>query len=297
MSKRIFNKPALTVDQQISFLKNQKKLCIVDEDRARFILTYVGYYRLKIYMRSFESDTCFEGRRIFLDHCNFDDIVKLYNFDRDLRLLCFSAIERIEVSLRAHLVNLSASIGNPHFYSDVSVYENGKGYVTASQMAATDNHLSIKHYSREYCDPVIPPIWCLTEASTFGHLSKIYASLRKEYRKTIADSYGLDEQICVSWFKTLTTLRNICAHHERFWNAQLLVNTPKKAKRYASYLSKNDTPYARLCLLKILLDIVDPDHEWDLKLKLCIESRPSYAYLDNMGMPDDWQQTTLWDRV
>jgi hypothetical protein len=43
--------------------------------------------------------------KTFVAGATFADIVTLYNFDRELRVLCLDAIERIEVALRASIVN------------------------------------------------------------------------------------------------------------------------------------------------------------------------------------------------
>lgn len=44
----------------------------------------------------------------FKANSKFEDVVSLYNFDRELRILLFDVIEKIEISLRTKLIyNLS----------------------------------------------------------------------------------------------------------------------------------------------------------------------------------------------
>ena len=40
---------------------------------------------------------------LFKPNSKFEDVIALYNFDRELRILLFDAIEKIEISLRTKL--------------------------------------------------------------------------------------------------------------------------------------------------------------------------------------------------
>jgi len=206
MAKRKFTKRALSVSDLITFMEG-KGLTVADRTKAERCLTYLGYYRLKIYTRPFE-DTA----KKFRNGTTFDQIVEVYDFDRMLRLLCLDAIERIEVALRSHVINVMGAHGGPHFYYDEAFFESKDAVTSMRQLGERGKHLSITHYKAEYQEPHLPAIWCLTEASTFGQLSKLYADLERQYRKEIARGFGFDEKICVSWFKSIATLRNKCAH-------------------------------------------------------------------------------------
>ena len=76
-------------------------LTVHDQEAALHSLETVGYYRLLIYMRALQT----MPGKTFVAGTTFADIVTLYNFDRELRVLCLDAIERIEVALRASIVN------------------------------------------------------------------------------------------------------------------------------------------------------------------------------------------------
>ena len=290
MVKRKFTKPALLVSDLITFMEG-KGLTVADRTKAEKCLTYLGYYRLKIYTRPFE-DTA----KKFRNGTTFDQIVAVYEFDRMLRLLCLDAIERIEVALRSHVVNVMGAHGGPHFYYDEAFFERKDAVTSMRQLGERGNHLSITHYKAEYQEPHLPAIWCLTEASTFGQLSKLYADLKLQYRKEIAKGFGFDEIICVSWFKSIATLRNKCAHHGRLWNAEMRENAPMKAKAYASDLADNTRCYSRLVVLAALLVNIDPNggHGWTPQLVQLIDSRPASVRLDAMGFPNDWKTRNLW---
>ena len=96
-------KPHLSYERQINKLR--EKGCIIDDDSfCRDVLVNIGYYRLSAYFLPFKS---FDGT--YMDNLSFERVYRVYEFDRKLRNLLFSAIEVIEVSLRTRLA---------HFHSE-----------------------------------------------------------------------------------------------------------------------------------------------------------------------------------
>lgn len=54
---------------------------------------------------------------------------------------------------------------------------------------------------------------------TFGELSTWYDKFfRSPIRKRISLFYGLQPEVLTSWLRVLSSIRNICAHHDRLWN-------------------------------------------------------------------------------
>ncbi len=93
----IYSKSPETTVQHISKLKS-RGLLISDEEKAESFLTYIGYYRLSAYTLPFETSSAGGVRTHQLKTgTTFEDIIKLYYFDRHLRLLFLDAIEKIEV--------------------------------------------------------------------------------------------------------------------------------------------------------------------------------------------------------
>jgi hypothetical protein len=95
-----YTKPAKTPEDLLAHLE-ARGLRVKDRAAALSTLRSVGYYRLLIYMRALQS----QPSKAFAPGTSFENVVALYNFDRELRLLCLDAIERIEVALRASIVN------------------------------------------------------------------------------------------------------------------------------------------------------------------------------------------------
>ena len=101
-----FTKPAISIDQQIELLLN-RHLKIQSPDRAKKYLEVISFFRLSAYMRPFQRPTAEQKiEHQFKEQVEFKQIVDLYAFDRELRLLIMDAIERVEVAVRATLNNV-----------------------------------------------------------------------------------------------------------------------------------------------------------------------------------------------
>jgi abortive infection bacteriophage resistance protein len=95
--KRPFPKVATTYEEQVALLQ-QRGMVVDDPALARFYLQHINYYRLGAYWLPFEAD---HAAHRFEPDARFADVLNLYIFDRELRLLILDAIERLEVSIRS----------------------------------------------------------------------------------------------------------------------------------------------------------------------------------------------------
>jgi abortive infection bacteriophage resistance protein len=232
--------------------------------------------------------------RSFLPGTAFDDVVHLYSFDRELRLLCMDAIERIEVALRAAIVSEVAVAHGPHFFLEPRHFDRVAAFVEFYQTACRDRrYLAIRHYEQRYSAPELAPIWAILEAITYGSLSRLFSGLRLAHRKAVARRFGFDETVLGSWFRALNLLRNMCAHHNRLWNAPMHVDQPVGAKKLRVELGRTDVLYARLVILAALMDAIGAGAEWKRRL---IELMDRYPRVPRgvMGFPEGWQARDFW---
>jgi len=285
---RLYPKPARTPADLLAHAR-ARGLTVPDPAAALEVLTHVGYYRLLIYMRALQDP----ATKQFRPGAAFGDVLALYDFDRELRLLCLDAVERVEVALRAALNNEVAVAHGPHFYRDRRLFARVGTYHEFLQTAGAAKYLAVAHYKRRYDDPPTAPIWAVTEAITFGALSRLYSGLRLDVRKLVEPQFGYDETVLVSWFRTLTTLRNMCAHHNRLWNATLVVDQPKRAKALAVELTPADAFYARAVVLAALLREVAPASDWRQRLAALLARYPGVAP-SAMGFPAGWEARPIW---
>jgi len=113
-------KPPLTLEDQINLLES-RGLIINDPIFAKHILSNISYYRLSSYFYNFWEDK--SGHKFF-ESSKFESIVNIYNFDSELRTICFKVIEAIEVSVRAKLsVFLSHNYG-PYWFDNENITIN-----------------------------------------------------------------------------------------------------------------------------------------------------------------------------
>ena len=97
-----FNKTPATIKQQIEILR-QRGCIIDDEEYARKCLTNINYYRLAYYFAPF-----LERKGKYRDGTTFEQIMKVYDFDRVLRRMLMTYLEEIEISMRAIISNYHA---------------------------------------------------------------------------------------------------------------------------------------------------------------------------------------------
>ena len=94
-SRRPYSKPPTTYTEQVDLLR-ARGMVVDDQAEAEFYLQHLNYYRLGAYWLPFEQDHATHHS----DRTHFSQVLNLYIFDRELRLLVLDALERLEVSVR-----------------------------------------------------------------------------------------------------------------------------------------------------------------------------------------------------
>ena len=103
------NQKPRTIDEQIRLLRS-RGMAFSNEEEAKQCLAHISYFRLKYYWTDMRDE---ETEHDFKENASFDEVIARYNFDRNLRLILFDAIEIIEValSLLPKSIYLSTLIG------------------------------------------------------------------------------------------------------------------------------------------------------------------------------------------
>ena len=289
--------------EQVNQLE-QRGLVISDKPKAAFHLAQLNYYRFVAYCFPFEKD---HKSHRFKSNTSFDDVLNLYMFDRELRLLVLDAIERIEVSLRTQLADhLSHNHQTAHPHLQPQLFFNPVIYGSSLNKLDQDIKRSreefIKHLTQKY-EELQPPIWAVVELMTMGQLSKWFSNIKaREDRQAISRIYGLDEKVMTSFCEHLSLVRNHAAHHARLWNRDF-TKTPMLPKRgdpallkSLSALPGNDRKprkiYNTLMLLTYLMNKICDENHWAERLKKLIEQQKIDT--GKMGFPDNWLQKPIW---
>ena len=108
-----YDKSPLTFEQQVELLA-ERGLEIPDKERAANYLSNINYYRLSAYMLPLKVS----GQDRFIKGTTFDDVLNVYLFDREFRLLIFDVIERIEIAFRTQMSYQLSLDSGPYWFED-----------------------------------------------------------------------------------------------------------------------------------------------------------------------------------
>jgi len=230
----VYSRPWTSFPDQLALLKS-RGMVVSDETAALDYLQRVGYYRLSAYwypFRKFEVVQSSEPGKLttkameeFHSDTQFVDAVRLYLFDKQLRLYLADALERIEISLR---VDLSYLLGNRSSFAHI---ENTKAHFhpgfasrpfhKGSSQTAFDAWLGkyrglvarskedfVRHYHANHGDEL--PIWVAVEVLDFGAISQLFSMLNVKDQLAIANRYSVNDwKVFKSWLFSLSYLRNL----------------------------------------------------------------------------------------
>lgn len=313
-----FNKPSRTLDEQLALLV-ERGLGVPDLDHARHGLAHISYFRLSAYMRPFYVPHEVEHR--FRAGTGFDDVLMLYVFDRELRLLLLDAIERIEVALRTQLANTLADHHGPHGYLSPEVFDTRYNHdwllrTLADESRSRDAEKFMLHYREKYPDsPVQPPIWMAVELLTFKAVSTLFSQLRHQQdTQRIEAHFGWKFPVLRSWMRSLSDLRNLCAHHARVWNREFgsIPDLPRRApadwprppegiatgahRTPGQSLAPQRRLYMQVLVIESLMRVVSPGSHWADRLVRLLDRYPAVSR-PHMGFPPDWADLAFWRPV
>jgi abortive infection bacteriophage resistance protein len=331
-----YEKPWKSYEDQLNQLI-QRGLIVTDRTKALEYLERIGYYRLSGYWFPFRerSGTCCPliapiGRKkfkrgdtdqfvldAFKEGASFQNTVDLYVFDKKLRLLIMDALERIEIGLR---VDISHSLGkqDAFAYLKPDLLSNGFAKKLQEKTGLTQHHEwltkqsaliirskeeFITHNKAKYGFPL--PIWVVCEVWDFGAMSRLFAGMKEVDQDAIAKKYGVSNgRIFASWLRSLNYLRNVCAHHSRLWNRNIIDQPKLSPLGEVIWVDRFDgnpphsfaRPFLLLCITKHLLGIINPCSEWGKRLKRLLLEFPDLQHLGlnlaGMGVIEGWEH---WD--
>lgn len=297
----IYEKKTFTVEEHIKQLK-ERGLSIKDETLARHYLSQISYYRLAGYWWPMQVD---KVNHKFKENSKFEDVITLYNFDRELRVLLFDVIEKIEISLRTKLIYHLSHEFDPWWFQNTSIFQDTGALIetlaSIKQEVDRSKDIFIREHKKKYKDDLrFPPAWKTLELTSFGSLSKLYGNLKNNIKSkdTIAIEFGTANHTYLpSWLQSIAQIRNYCAHHSRLWNKNL-PGTPKLLPK-PPYPWVADVPtdttklYMHLCIMRYLVNIIAPSNSFSKKLQELISKYPSVDP-NALGMKDNWQNEPLW---
>ena len=135
--------------------------------------------------------------------------------------------------------------------------------------------------------------------ASFGTLSKLYYNFSdKKLKKRVARQFNLPQhEVLESWMRSVTVLRNCCAHHSRLWN-RYFSNAPQmKASLRGAWVNIEGVDankvYAIFCCIAYWLDSMGYGLNFKNEHKSLLVSYPQVDPTA-MGFPDNWITEPLW---
>lgn len=310
-------KPWTSVSQQVEILASRG---LSDALVFKRYLTQVGYYRLSGYsypLRQFvpeyqarsadQSGTYSRRLDSFVPGARMSHVIALYEFDEQLRLALWQALCKLEITLRFDIGHVFGH-ADPYLHLHLSrLWKSGsrrdRAEKFSKKLAKTQRRSSeefVKHHRDVYQNRM--PIWVVTEILEFGSLVNLYSLGPFEQRKQLADLYEARTDELESWLRVMNYLRNICAHHARLWNRQVVIRPSTKYRVKDHILSlcleRDDRIFASLCLAAYLLEHKGLTEQISIianALGNFPQDVPQCSITDT-GAPPDWQTLQLWSQ-
>ncbi len=298
----MFTKEAKTIQEQIELLQ-ERGLIISKPKIAQKYLQNISYYRLGEYWYVMQSD---KENHIFKPNSTFENVIALYNFDAELRLLLFDVIEKIEISLRTKLIYHLSLEFDPWWFQNFELFSDSRALVktlsSLEEEISRTKDKAIKNHLKKYKDDKrFPPAWKSLEQTSFGGLSKLYGNLKHttQSKDIIAKEFGaVNHTYLPSWLQSLAQIRNYCAHHTRLWNknlpgtVRLLSKPPNNWVEDVPKQHEFSKLYVHMCLMKYMLNTIKPNNFTE-RLATLFEKYPNVDP-DALGMKENWKNECLW---
>ena len=295
-----YNKLPTDITTQLALLK-QRGLTLTDEDTALKQLSSISYFRLASYWKIFETD---EVTHQFACGTCLGDIISLYTFDKELRSIIFTAIQDIEVALRTRIIHFFSLKHGAFWFMNATLFNNHSIFQTCldniqMELSRSKEEFLQEHFAK-YSSPQMPPVWKTLEVVSFGNLSKLYANMKDvEVKKQVAKSFGLPQYTYLeSWMRSLTVLRNCCAHHARVWNRRYPAMPQLPRRLPSTWVDiQHIRPmklYAQLCTLLYLEQNITPNSCIRDRLLSLLKAHQN-VNIKQMGFPRGWEKESLWN--
>ncbi|WP_295072322.1 Abi family protein [uncultured Fibrobacter sp.] len=297
-----YSKRPIDIPEQITALIN-RGLVIENETFAQRQFSSISYFRLACYWKTYEINS---NTHELVKGTSLEEILSLYAFDRELRSIIFSAIQDIEIALRTRIIHHFSMKHGAFWFMDGSLFSDAEIFDKCflslqNEVSRSKEDFLLEHF-KKYDSPSMPPVWKTLEVASFGTLSKLFCNMADiSVKKSVAKSFGLPQyKYLESWIRSITVLRNCCAHHARIWNRRfpLMPQLPKHLS--LAWIDVNAAkPMKLFALLSTILyleqNIVSNSSIKERLLALLL--RQHQSRLKAMGFPENWREQSLWTTI
>ena len=319
--------PFKTLRSQLKILRN-RGLNVSTDGKPMRVLERIGYYTLingyKTLFLTRDSNGKIIHPEKFIKDASFNEILSLYNFDKELRSILYSALLEYETNLGSELAyRFSEEFPDENSYLAI---DNFNGY-DISSVVGTISSLSntiknktsvnknqenaIKHYVNNHGHV---PLWVLVNFLTFGELNYFYRNCQDKVQMNIAKDFSnhlrreynkkYDISIKPETINAINHLvnhfRNAVAHNEITYSKHLYKSPGIQSIKNILSLPVSLNSQAGIFELVISLKVVLPRKEYSIMAKRIIKLLEKYreqfhsvdfnAILQDMNFPTNYQE-------
>jgi abortive infection bacteriophage resistance protein len=269
-------------------------------DEANTAMMTIGYYRLRGY--------CFQwydnATKQYQAGTNFQNVLKLYQFDTELSHLLFSMASSIEVALRVRLTEALLIYNDALILMDPAVFDDKERYwknlSVLSGEIARSNDVFIRHNYEKHEGKI--PLWAAVEVMSFGTLSKTiknlatgsgsaYSGLAQEYLYTTikGQKAAPSKKMLSSWVQAISVLRNMCAHNSRIYNRSISTTPELLVADQVNPKPRYNGLYQIILAMKYLRPNNEVWNQFTADLKSLFAKYDGIFEHSRINFPSDWE--------
>ncbi|WP_382304050.1 Abi family protein [Herbiconiux sp. UC225_62] len=272
-----------------------------DRLRATQELQRVSYYRLSGYWYPFRKLENAARQDDFYPGTTLTAVLDLYRFDQGLRSMTFAALGSIELAVRASLGHTLGALDEcAHLRRDRlgpiaqgDAYDEWAAKLEKSQNESREDF--VDHHARKYGGSL--PVWVAVELLDWGSLTRLYNFAPRATQDQISGEFGLSAPQLGSWLKSLNVVRNVCAHHGRFFNRVFAI-APKLPSPGRFPGLDECGPFTRafghLSMIQFLLEQRGIGRLAVLPAVLKGFPTMPTVNITHLGAPPNWSELALW---
>lgn len=288
------NKNFKTIDEQMKILR-ERGLIITDEGKCKEFLLHNNYYRISGYSLTLRKNDK------FYENATFQNIIDIYEFDRNLRNLLLKFLEIIEVKFKSiYVYELckkydSTSYLDSTFFIDEKIHVDIITKIEKQKKVSLDQEVYLRHFVSNLRQEV--PFWASVDLFTIRDISILYKISNEAIKKSVAINYGLNmkknDEILGKFMHSMTIIRNICAHGGRLYN-RIFHQKPSLNKKETSLLRllddgthDNSRLFSYILVMKRLLS----EEDFQLLKDGIININRQYPFvsMDHYGFNENWE--------
>lgn len=320
-------KPFKTLRSQLKILRN-RGLNVSTDGKPMRVLERIGYYTLingyKTLFLTRDSNGKIIHPEKFMKDASFNEILSLYNFDKELRSILYSALLEYETNLGSELAyRFSEEFPEEHSYLAIDNFNNFDISSVVGTISSLSNTIknkasvkknqqnAIKHYVNNHGHV---PLWVLVNFLTFGELNYFYKNCQNKVQVNIAKDFSrhLKREYNKKYTTSITPetinainhlvnhFRNAVAHNEITYSKHLSKSPGLQSIKNIISLPIPLNSQAGIFELVISLKVVLPRKEYSLLSKRIIKLLEKYreqfhsvdfdAILQDMNFPTNYQE-------